>query len=175
MGVKNLVLDSQLVFCYYKSQERDLRMKKGELLGKFIVFATNAHAGQFDKAGQPYILHVLEVLHGVREQNEEIQCIAVGHDLFEDTNTTVEDLVELGATNSIVEGILSLTKQNGESYKNYKKKVLNSKNAMLVKQSDLRHNSDITRLKGITQRDIDRMAKYMAFYTEIQAELDKSD
>ncbi len=148
-------------------------MKKGELLGKFLVLATNAHAGQFDKAGQPYILHVLEVLHGVRNEDEEIQCIAVGHDLFEDTKTTVEDLVSLGATTRIVSGILAVTKQNGESYAAYKSKVLGNRDAMLVKQSDLRHNSDITRLKGITQKDIDRMAKYMAFYTEIQAELDK--
>jgi guanosine-3',5'-bis(diphosphate) 3'-pyrophosphohydrolase len=146
-------------------------MKKGELLGNFLVLATNAHAGQFDKAGQPYILHVLEVLHGVRNEDEEIQCIAVGHDLFEDTKTTVEDLVEIGATNRILEGILSLTKQNGESYKTYKKKVLSSQDAMIVKKSDLRHNSDIRRLKGITQKDIDRQAKYMAFYTEIEQEL----
>ncbi len=144
-------------------------MKKGELLGKFIVFATNAHAGQFDKAGEPYILHVLEVLHGVHTHDEEVQCIAVGHDLFEDTKTTVEDLVNIGATTRIITGILALTKQNGESYKNYKEKVLANPDAMLVKQSDLRHNSDITRLKGITQKDIDRMAKYMAFYTEIEA------
>lgn len=148
-------------------------MKKGELLGKMIVLATNAHAGQFDKAGEPYILHVLEVLHGVRLQDEEIQCIAVGHDLFEDTKTTVEDLVEIGSTERIVAGILALTKQNGESYNSYRAKVLANTDAMIVKQSDLRHNSDITRLKGITEKDISRMAKYMAFYTEIEAELNK--
>jgi len=148
-------------------------MKRGELLGKMIVQATNAHAGQFDKAGQPYILHVLEVLHGVRTQDEEIQCIAVGHDLFEDTSTTVEDLVELGCTTRIVQGILALTKQNGESYKTYKSKVLANRDAMIVKQSDLRHNSDITRLKGITEKDVTRMGKYMAFYTEIEAELQR--
>jgi guanosine-3',5'-bis(diphosphate) 3'-pyrophosphohydrolase len=146
-------------------------MKKGELLGRFLVLATNAHADQFDKAGQPYILHVLEVLHGVRNEDEEIQCIAVGHDLFEDTKTTVEDLIEIGATERILNGILALTKQNGESYNTYRKKVLSNRDAMIVKQSDLRHNSDITRLKGITQKDITRMGKYMAFYTEIEAKL----
>jgi (p)ppGpp synthase/HD superfamily hydrolase len=148
-------------------------MKKGELLGKFIVLATNAHAGQFDKGGQPYILHVLEVLHGVRDQDEEIQCIAVGHDLFEDTKTTVEDVLELGATDRIVKGMMALTKQRGESYATYKTKVLASRDAMIVKKSDLKHNSDIRRLKGVTEKDIARMAKYMQFYTEIEAELIK--
>lgn len=148
-------------------------MNKGELLGKFIVLATNAHAGQFDKAGEPYILHVLEVLHGVRSEDEEIQCIAVGHDLFEDTKITVEDLLEIGATNRIIQGIYALTKQNGESYKTYKAKVLSNVDAMKVKKSDLKHNSDITRLKGITEKDIARMGKYMSFYTEIEMELSK--
>lgn len=145
-------------------------MKKGELLGKFIAFAANAHAGQFDKAGEPYILHVLEVLHGVRGEDEETQCIAVGHDLFEDTKTTIEDLLALGATQRIIEGILALTKQNGESYNTYRKKVLANVDAMKVKKSDLKHNSDITRLKGITDKDVARMGKYMAFYTEIEME-----
>jgi guanosine-3',5'-bis(diphosphate) 3'-pyrophosphohydrolase len=148
-------------------------MKKGELLGKFIAFAANAHAGQFDKAGVPYILHVIEVLHGVRDEDEEIQCIAVGHDLLEDTKTTIEDLIELGATPRIVTGILCLTKQNGESYNAYKRKVLGNVDAMKVKKSDLKHNSDITRLKGITEKDVARMGKYMAFYTEIEMELRK--
>jgi guanosine-3',5'-bis(diphosphate) 3'-pyrophosphohydrolase len=113
------------------------------------------------------------VLYGVRLHDEEIQCIAVGHDLFEDTDVTVEDLIKVGTTNRIVKGILALTKQNGESYNTYRKKVLANKDAMIVKMSDLKHNSDITRLKGITEKDIKRMAKYMAFYTEIQMELDK--
>jgi len=148
-------------------------MNKGELLGKFIVFATNAHAGQFDKAGEPYILHVLEVLHGVRLEDEEVQCIAVGHDLFEDTSATVEDLIELGATSRIIEGIMALTKQNGESYNTYKSKVLANRDAMKVKRSDLKHNSDITRLKGITEKDVKRMGRYMIFFTEIERELNK--
>lgn len=146
-------------------------MTKGELLGKMIVLATNAHAGQFDKAGVPYILHVLEVLHGIHSDDEELQCIAVGHDLLEDTKTTIEDLVELGMSERIIKGILALTKMPGESYKQYQAKVFDSRDAMLVKKSDLKHNSDIRRLKGVTEKDITRMAKYMAFYTEIEVRL----
>ena len=93
--------------------------------------------------------------------------------MFEDTKTTVEDLIEIGATPRIISGILALTKQNGESYNTYRKKVLSNVDAMHVKQSDLRHNSQLTRLKGITEKDIARMGKYMSFYTEIQMELAK--
>lgn len=146
-------------------------MKRGELLGNMIVLATNAHAGQYDKAGQPYILHALKVMHYTDSEDEEILAIAVGHDVLEDTKTTIEELVDAGMTTRVVEGILALTKMPGENLKGYKKRVFANKDAMLVKMADLKHNSDIRRLKGVTEKDIQRMAKYMQFYTEIQAQL----
>ncbi len=42
---------------------------------------------------------------------------------------------------------------------------------MLVKKEDLRHNTDIRRLKGVTEKDIVRMVKYQTFYMEIQQKL----
>lgn len=42
---------------------------------------------------------------------------------------------------------------------------------MLVKKEDLRHNTDIRRLKGVTEKDIERMVKYQTFYMEIQQKL----
>lgn len=144
-------------------------MKKGELLGKMLVLAATAHAGQFDKAGQPYILHCLKVLHYVKSDDEEIQCIAVGHDIIEDTKTTFEELINEGMTARIIQGIADLTKMPGESYQAYKDKVLDNPDARKVKLADLRHNSDLRRMKGVTEKDIKRAAKYMAFYAEIQA------
>lgn len=142
-------------------------MKKGELLGKFIVLATNAHAGQFDKAGVPYILHCLEVMRG-DDDDEELKCIKVGHDLFEDTDTTIDDLIAIGATERIIKGILAVTKMPGESYAQYKAKVLANPDARKTKKRDLKHNSDITRMKGCTEKDFKRVAKYMQFYSEIE-------
>jgi (p)ppGpp synthase/HD superfamily hydrolase len=146
-------------------------MKKGEMLGKMIVLATNAHAGQFDKGGQPYILHPLSVMHLTGSQDEEIQCIAVGHDIVEDCKITWEDLIEEGFSDRVIKGIMALTKMPGESFSNYKKKVFENRDAMIVKKADLKHNSDITRLKGVQEKDFQRMAKYMLFYTEIEAKL----
>lgn len=148
-------------------------MERGVLIGKMITLATAAHAGQFDKAQRPYILHCLAVLNILNSDDEELQCIAVGHDLFEDTKVTIEDLVEEGFTERVVTGILRMTKMPGESYKQYVEKVLDSKDAMIVESADLKHNSDITRLKGISDKDIERTAKYMKFYTTIQAALAK--
>lgn len=144
-------------------------MKKGELLGKVLVVATNAHAGQFDKGGKPYILHPLAVMSLLNSDDEELQCIALLHDVIEDTKTTWKELEELGCTNRILTAVKALTKMPGQSYDEYKEGVFQNQDAMLVKMADLRHNTDIRRLKGVSQKDIDRLAKYNRFFLELQS------
>jgi len=146
-------------------------MKKGELLGKVLVLATNAHAGQFDRGGNPYILHPLKVMHYLKTTDEELQCMALLHDVVEDTKTTWKDLEAIGCTERVISGVKALTKQPGQTYDEYKEVVFANEDAMRVKLCDLRHNTDIRRLKGVTQKDIERMAKYNQFFLEIQARL----
>jgi hypothetical protein len=59
----------------------------------------------------------------------------------------------------------------GQTYDEYKENVFANEDAMRVKMADLRHNTDIRRLKGVTQKDLDRMAKYNRFFLELQAKL----
>lgn len=146
-------------------------MKKGELLGKVLVLATNAHAGQFDRGGKPYILHPLKVMHYLKSDDEELQCMALLHDVVEDTKTTWDDLTAIGCTERVINGVKALTKMPGESYDQYKQRVFANEDAMKVKMADLRHNTDIRRLKGVTEKDIVRMEKYNRFYLELQAKL----
>jgi len=146
-------------------------MTKGEMLDRMLVLCTNAHHGQFDKGGRPYILHPLRVMSFLKTDDEELQCIALGHDVIEDTKTTYKDLTEAGISQRVQDGIRALTKVPGETYDEYKERVFASKDAMMVKMCDLRHNSDIRRLKGVTEKDIARIAKYHQFYLEIQARM----
>ena len=146
-------------------------MKKGELLGKVLVLATNAHAGQFDRGGKPYILHPLKVMHYLKTNDEELQCVALLHDVIEDTHVTWAELRDIGCTDRVLETVAALTKMPGQSYDEYKEGVFANVDAMRVKTADLRHNTDIRRLKGVTQKDIDRIAKYNRFYLEIQSKL----
>lgn len=146
-------------------------MKRGEMLAKMLLITTNAHAGQFDKGGNPYILHPLKVMHYLKTDDEELQCIALGHDVIEDTDVTYKELRSSGISERVIRGIYSLTKLPGEDYEDYKQKVFSNQDAMKVKICDLRHNTDIRRLKGIKEKDLDRMAKYQRFYLEIQAKL----
>lgn len=145
-------------------------MRKGELLSRMLVLATNAHAGQFDKSGNPYILHPLKVMHYLKTDDEELQCIAVGHDLVEDTDVTYQDLWEEGMTNRIIEGIRGMTKERGETHEEYKLKIKSNTDCVRVKMADLRHNTDIRRLKNkeVTEKDVARMVKYHNFYLELE-------
>lgn len=147
-------------------------MKKGSMLANMLHIATTGHHGQFDKGGNPYILHPLKVMHYTKSNDEEIQCIALGHDVIEDTKTTYQDLREAGMTERVIEAIRALTKQPGQTYEEYKETVFANRDAMLVKMADLRHNTDIRRLKGVTEKDLARMAKYQMFFLELKERLE---
>jgi len=138
------------------------------MLSKMLVLTTLAHDGQFDKGGKPYILHPLKVMHYLKSDDEELNCIALGHDLVEDTKTTYQFLRDNGFSERVINGIATLTKVPGETFDEYKKRVKSNPDAVLVKMQDLRHNSDIRRLKGVTQKDIERIEKYHKFYLELK-------
>jgi (p)ppGpp synthase/HD superfamily hydrolase len=148
-------------------------MRKGEMLDKMLVLVTNAHAGQFDKGGHPYILHPLKVMHYLKSDDEELQCIALGHDVIEDTRVTYKDLRDAGMSDRVIEAIRALTKQPGQTFEEYKDVVFGNRDAMMVKLADLRHNTDIRRLKGVGEKDIARMARYHQFHVEIKTRLEK--
>lgn len=147
-------------------------MKRGEMLDKALLIATNAHHGQFDKGGAPYILHPLKVMHYLKSEDEELMCMALMHDVIEDTKTTYADLREQGISERVISALKCLTKQPGQTLDEYKEVIFSSRDAMKVKMADLRHNSDIRRLKGVTEKDLARMAKYHLFYLEIKARLE---
>lgn len=116
-------------------------------------------------------LHPIKVMHYVKSDDEELQCIALGHDVIEDTDVTYQDLKDAGMTDRIIEGIRALTKVPGQTYYEYKIGVLANVDAMKVKLADLRHNTDIRRLKGVTEKDLARMEKYHRFYMDIELAL----
>jgi len=141
------------------------------MLGKMIAIAAKAHEGQFDKGGKPYILHPLAVMNILNSDDEELNCIAVGHDLLEDTDVTTGTLFRAGMSDRVVFGIVDLTKWKGQTYESYQGSVFSNRDAMLVKRADLIHNSDLKRLKGVTPKDMERVDRYFKFYNEINKRL----
>src|SRR6201996_2719862 len=103
--------------------ERTL-LRRGEMIDKMIRLAVKGHAGQFDKGGNPYILHVLKVMDNLHTQDEELQCIAVGHDLIEDTKITAREMLRRGISNRVVTAIGMLTKKKGQTDDEYLNLIL---------------------------------------------------
>jgi hypothetical protein len=146
-------------------------LKKGEMIDKMIRLAVKGHAGQFDKGGNPYILHVLKVMDNLHTNDEELQCIAVGHDLIEDTRITAKEMLRQGISPRVVTAIEMLTKKKGRTDDEYLNVILSNVDCMRVKKADLQHNSDIRRLKGVRPKDITRIIKYHDMWLKIDAKL----
>ena len=125
---------------------------------KAYEIAKKAHLGQIDKAGEDYIKHPEKVASFVNSDEEK--AVAYLHDVIEDTELTLEDLREYGFSEEVLEAVDVITKKKGQDYQTYLNSVKENKLARMVKLADLRHNSDLTRLINITEKDIERKEKY---------------
>ncbi|MBQ1813120.1 MAG: HD domain-containing protein [Bacilli bacterium] len=124
---------------------------------KAINIAYDAHMGQNDKFGIPYIFHPV---HLAEFMDTEDECIvAILHDVVEDTDVTFEEL-EKEFSNKIIEALKLLTHDKKVPYDEYIVKLKNNPIAKKVKLADLKHNSDKTRLDHLTPKDIIRNKKY---------------
>lgn len=133
-------------------------------LATAIKIAVNAHDGQTDKAGKPYILHPLRIMQRLAHESEEVQVVAILHDVVEDTDVTFEELEKL-FNKRVITALRFLTHDQDVSYENYIYALSMNEIATKVKLEDLKDNSDITRLKGVTEKDFKRMEKYHKAYT----------
>lgn len=136
---------------------------KGTMLSQMLMLATYKHMGQLDKSGQPYILHPIAVMNLLHTTDEELQCIALGHDLLEDTNTTTWEL-EQSFTPRVIAGIWALTREPYQLYSIYQLQVMANMDAVRVKLCDLQHNMDPTRGYQIPRSLHNRYSK---FYREL--------
>lgn len=92
--------------------------------------------------------------------SDEEKAVAYLHDVIEDTELTLEDLREYGFSEEVLKAVDVITKKKGQDYQTYLNSVKENKLARVVKLADLGHNSDLTRLIDITEKDIERKEKY---------------
>lgn len=108
-------------------------------LTKAIVIATEAHAGQVDKRGEPYILHPLRVMLAMDTDEERI--VAVLHDVLEDTSVRANDLRRERMPEYSVLALAALSRREDEPYlESYIKRAGRHSLARKVKIADLRDN-----------------------------------
>jgi len=136
---------------------------------KAIQIAINAHKGQKDKSGAPYILHLIRVMEKGKNETEKICGIL--HDLVEDTNWSFEELKKEGFSEEIIEVLKLITKESdNEDYGHFIQRVMKNKTAVSVKLNDLRDNMDITRFKELNDGDMKRLNKYLKAYWKLKNE-----
>jgi len=128
------------------------------ILYKAIEVANKAHSEQVDKAGQPYILHPLRLMLKFEQTNEMV--VAVLHDVVEDSNVSLDDLLSHGFSRTVVEAIDCLSRRDGESYENFINRISENGLARKIKIEDLKDNMDLTRLDSVTDKDLARIDKY---------------
>lgn len=125
---------------------------------KALQIAMEAHRGQKDRAGVAYIMHPITV--AASQKSEEAIITALLHDVVEDSDVTLEDIREAGFSDDVLEAISLLTHEDGVDYMSYVEQIKQNELAKAVKIADLMHNSDLSRLKSINQKDIERVEKY---------------
>ena len=111
-----------------------------------------------DKAGKPYILHPLQVAYNQR--TEEGFIVGMLHDVVEDSHYTLYDLVKSGFSERVIEAVALLTHKKDVDYFDYVRQIKGNELARNVKLADLAHNSDLSRLPEITEKDRARVEKY---------------
>ena len=129
------------------------------MLERAIEIAVEAHKGQVDKGGSPYILHPLRVMMSVHGESEKI--VGVLHDVVEDSDWTFEDLLADGFSAEVIEALKSVTKNSdNEDYDSFIQRAMQNPIGRKVKIADIRDNLDVTRISNITDKDVKRINKY---------------
>ncbi len=123
-----------------------------------MVIAYNAHHGQLDRTGIPYIYHPVHLAEQMR--TEEETAAALLHDVVEHSGVTLEDLRGQGIPEPVVEAVRLLTHAEGVAYMDYVAALKPNPIAKAVKLADLAHNSDTTRLESVSDADKQRLEKY---------------
>lgn len=132
--------------------------------------ALEVHTDQVDKGDSPYILHPLRVLCAVEKyirplkvsDRESVLCSAVLHDCIEDTKDkdVMYVLIEKEFGTTVIKTVDSLTRRQNETWKTYIDRLKNYWAPRIIKIADLEDNLDDSRLKEITDKDINRNRMY---------------
>jgi (p)ppGpp synthase/HD superfamily hydrolase len=125
---------------------------------KAIEIAAREHAGQVDKAGEPYVFHPLRIMFRVKAPTERMAALL--HDVIEDTPVTLDDLRNEGFAKEVIEAVEALTKRPGESRIEAARRAAQNPIALVVKLADVADNMDLGRIQNPTERDFVRLDEY---------------
>lgn len=131
-----------------------------EMTKRALKLSYEAHKDQVDKSGVPYVFHPFHLAEQM--QDEATTCVALLHDIIEDTDYTLDDLSSKGFSDEIVSAIVRMTHNKSVPYMEYIARIAENPIAKAVKLADLKHNSDLSRLDIVAEKDLKRVRKYKA-------------
>jgi (p)ppGpp synthase/HD superfamily hydrolase len=129
-----------------------------DLTMKAMKIAFAVHKDQVDKAGVPYIYHPIHLAESMDDEYSIV--VALLHDVVEDSEMTFADLIESGFPNEVITALKLLTHSPDGDYLDYIELISKNELATKVKLADIKHNSDVTRLITVTDKDLERFEKY---------------
>jgi (p)ppGpp synthase/HD superfamily hydrolase len=129
-----------------------------DLTKKALRFSYEAHKDQYDKGGVPYVFHALHLAEQL--QSEAAVCVALLHDVVEDTEYTIDDIRNMGFPEDVVDAVYCITRTKEMPYMDYIRIVKTNDLATQVKLLDLEHNMDISRLDEADEKAKKRVEKY---------------
>lgn len=150
-----------------RQKKKYMGMNHNELLEKALAIALKAHAGQTDKAGAAYVLHPIRVAG--RCATDEERMTALLHDTIEDADVTADELLAEGFPPATVDAVVALTRKEEETYEDYVGRCSLNPLARRVKLHDLEDNMDISRLSRVTEKDLERLDRYVRAYSFLKA------
>lgn len=138
-----------------------------DLLQRAMQIAEQGHAGQVDKAGQPYIAHPRRVMMAMRDDAARI--VAILHDVVEDCGVTLEDLEKEGFPGYILGALDAVTRRENETYEAFVTRAAADPIGRQVKYADLQDNADLSRIAAPTAADLARTEKYRRALAQMDA------
>ena len=140
------------------------------LTNKAMKIAYEAHHGQVDQSGQPYIFHPYHIAEQM--QDEITVCVALLHDVMEDTDVTFETLGR-EFPKEVMDALALLTHEEGVDYYDYVRAIKQNPYAKAVKLADIAHNADQTRMAGCAQIPQEKLAHWAQKYAKARAILEE--
>lgn len=138
------------------------------LTKKALKLCFEAHKDQVDKTGLPYVFHPFHLAEQL-EDEIAVTC-ALLHDVVEDTDTTFEDLSNMGFPVEVLDVLKLLTHDPEVPYMEYVENIKSNSIAVQIKLQDLKHNSDLSRLDYVDDHAKARQQKYLAAIELLQLE-----
>lgn len=157
----------------YLDMTKILHLLKLDELARANMLVLIVFKDKKDNAGEPYLRHLNKVSESFKDDKDK--CVALLHDLVEDTSFTFKDLESLGFSKDVIDTLKLLT-NDLDTYDEYIDRLLNSDNllAKKVKMADLLDNMNLNRYEKLDKTNFERVKnKYIKTYIKLTQDLER--